>query len=149
MKLETMAREMRQQLGKVQKGWLHQKLNRGLHLVLERKEEQWRLAVGRSGVFPSEVEIEICRDAFDVPVDTQQQWLSPAQRITRRQNGKYQGFFLVEMYWREVEVTNVGLDAGIGGGRADDGCGALVADAAVAAAGGGGRGQGAEVGRVV
>ena len=47
--------------------WHHRTLRNGLELVLQRKERQWRLALGRDGVMPSEVEVDVVRKAFDVP----------------------------------------------------------------------------------
>ena len=101
VKLEFMAREMRKELGMVQRGWLHQQLMRSLHIVLERNGEQWRLALGREKVFPSAVEAEICQDAFQVPQGTELLWIEPTVR--GRGHRRYKDYFLLEMRWREVD----------------------------------------------
>ena len=66
--LKTVAVEMRRMLTGTDAKWVHRKLPGGLEVVLQRREETWRLAIGRRGVFPSAAEVEICRAAFDVPV---------------------------------------------------------------------------------
>lgn len=88
-------------------------LQRGLILVLERTADQeWRLALGRKDVYPSEQEIAICQGAFTVPVGTQ-----VAKRTRQRLNSQRElvTFYVVEMFWREVDETrleNCGMGVG-------------------------------------
>ena len=69
--LEIIATGMRQTvLTDTGARFMHYRLERGLELVLERRDNRWRLALARADVAPSDHEIEICRAAFGVPVDT-------------------------------------------------------------------------------
>lgn len=48
--------------------WDRVKLEKGLDIILHRLDEhQWRLALAREDVYPSDMEVEIVRAAFDVP----------------------------------------------------------------------------------
>jgi hypothetical protein len=48
--------------------WDRAKLEGGLDMILQRVDDhQWRLALAREGVYPSDVEVELLRTAFDVP----------------------------------------------------------------------------------
>ena len=87
-------------------------LQRGLILVLERTDQEWRLALGRKDVYPSEQEIAICQGAFTVPVGTQ-----VAKRTQQRLNSqrKLVTFYVVEMFWREVDETDL-ENCGVGVG---------------------------------
>ena len=105
----------------VQRGWLHQRLMRSLHVVLERNGEQWRLALGREKVFPSVVEAEICQDAFQVPQGTEFVWIEPMVRQAHQPGRglkQYKDYFLLEMRWREVDGQPV--DGVCGGGVVGD-----------------------------
>jgi len=106
VKLEALAGEMRRQLSSKARGWLHQALMRGLHVVLERRDAEWRLALGRERVFPSAQEVEICMDAFKVPLGTEQVRVEPERRQAQSAR-RYQGYFVVELRWREVDSERV------------------------------------------
>lgn len=48
--------------------WTRTKLAHGLDMILHRVDEhRWRLALAREGIYPSDTEIAICRESFDVP----------------------------------------------------------------------------------
>lgn len=66
-KLNTIAQEMRQTLSAKSTGAVSKPLARGLTVVMQRVEGRWRLALGREGVDPSDMEVEICKAAFKVP----------------------------------------------------------------------------------
>ena len=104
-KLDTIARNMRDYIAKGGASWSHQRLQRGLEVVLQREIEpagahRWRLALGRAGAPPSDNEIDICRRSFGVPVGaecdmTKRQRTSPKTRVTTT-------LFVAEMYWYEA-----------------------------------------------
>lgn len=117
-KLAEIADEMRAQLGTGPGGSpdpegapngrpaaVHRALMRGLQVVLARNGKQWRLALGREGVYPSDVEVEVCRRAFQAPVGAE---------ITRREatsrhpkTGRKIRHLVVELMWLELH-TQVG-----------------------------------------
>ena len=68
-KLNTLAGELHARLEtKGDVAALHRPLPHGLQLVMQRQDRhRWRLALGREGVYPSDMEVEICRQAFAVP----------------------------------------------------------------------------------
>lgn len=82
--------------------YAHQRLERGLEIVLLRKVEQdgkqrWRLALGRMGVAASNDEIAVCREAFGVPAGTEHE-------VFKKQRAGKTGlntWYIVEMYWFE------------------------------------------------
>ena len=69
--LDVTAAKMRGMLTGTETRFVYQKLARGLEIVLQRDDHRWRLALGRGDVAPSIDEIDICRAAFGVPVDTE------------------------------------------------------------------------------
>ncbi len=81
--------------------WHHRILRNGLELVLQRRDQQWRLALGRDGVQPSDVEVETVCKAFDVPAAVEQlrtQVLRTMPKTNRRAI-----YHVVELYWVERE----------------------------------------------
>lgn len=98
-RLDAIAVAMRQTLQQTQARYVHRKLAHGLELVLQRTGRQYRLALGRPGVAPSDTEIEICAAAFRLPAGCE------PHHITKQRQGKtgvltYQ---VVELYWTETE----------------------------------------------
>jgi hypothetical protein len=77
----------------------HQKLPHGLEIVMQRTEGRWRLAMAREGVWPSDVEVEVCRHAFHVPDGS----LELRKRHLRRhpKTGRQFIYSVVEVYWME------------------------------------------------
>lgn len=69
MSLSTVAQIMRQNLEAEPRGSgkEHRILFGGLHIVMERNGEAWRLAIGRDNVYPSQKEIEIIARDFNLP----------------------------------------------------------------------------------
>lgn len=48
--------------------WTRYKLAHGLDIILHQVDDhRWRLALAREGIYPSDTEIAVCRDSFDVP----------------------------------------------------------------------------------
>lgn len=99
--LSEMAREMKRQLGKQPRGWLHQKLHRGLHVILERKDDtEWRLAIAREQVYPGPVEAAVVEQAFELPPGSE-----PAKKVSYYQDNSTRRrvkYFVLEWMWREV-----------------------------------------------
>jgi len=84
----------------------HQRLPRGLEIVLQRSTEpsgalRWRLALGRTDVAPSEDEIAICRKAFGVPEGTDHAEVKSKSRINKKSK-IVTNWHIVEMYWYEA-----------------------------------------------
>lgn len=98
-KLTTIANEMQTQIATGRCSAVHRPLPHGLHLVMQRNGRQWRLALGRETVFPSDVEVTICRTAFNVPEET------PEERVKRfhvhPKTRRYIRYHVVEMHWHE------------------------------------------------
>lgn len=69
--LRQIADEMKQLVIAGKMNWVHQRLPRGLEIVLQRTGHRWRLAVARTDTYPSEIEINIVRAAFGVPGPTE------------------------------------------------------------------------------
>lgn len=75
-------------------------LARGLRIVLERAEDEWRLKLGREGVFPSLTEVAICVKAFGVPEGTDPQYRRTQVELPK--TGRKAQFAIVELAWREA-----------------------------------------------
>lgn len=103
-KLDTIAATMRQHIETAGAAYSHQRLARGLEIVLQHKFERtgvqrWRLALARSDVTPSTDEIDICRRAFGVPDASEH----TARAIERKgKTGLTSTWHIVEMYWYEA-----------------------------------------------
>jgi hypothetical protein len=105
-KLDEIAANMRSHVVNAGAMYSHQRLPRGLEIVLQRHIEsngamRWRLALGRSDVIPSEDEIAICRKAFDVPVGTEHEAVKTKSRYSEK-SGIVSNWHIVEMYWYEA-----------------------------------------------
>ena len=98
-RLDTIAAEMRTTLQQTDARFVHRKLTHGLELVLQRTGRQYRLALGRPGVAPSDSEIEICARAFCVHADAE-----PGRTVKERP-GKTGviTYHVAELYWTEME----------------------------------------------
>lgn len=72
--LAGIAAGMKHQLAGVTKGHVSRPLFGGLLLVLERRGETWRLAIGRTGSPPSRTEAELAGAAFGVPASAEWGW---------------------------------------------------------------------------
>lgn len=69
MQLKLIAAEMQGRLKHVRRGWVQRNLFGGLSVVLERRDDQWRLALARPNTLPSTVEENVAGEAFGVPAD--------------------------------------------------------------------------------
>ena len=77
----------------------HQKLPHGLEIVMQRTDGRWRLAMAREGVWPSDVEVDICRREFHVPEGS----VERRKRHSRRhpKTGRQLFYSVVELCWME------------------------------------------------
>lgn len=65
--IEQMAQRMRNILHPVQRGYVHRTLFGGLQVLLERRGDQWRLAIARIGATPSSTEVAVIARDFGLP----------------------------------------------------------------------------------
>lgn len=86
--------------------WNMRSLTGGLQMLLSYQDEEWRLALRREGVPPSEDEIALCMAAFDVPDECAR------TRRTRKETKYHQAvtYHIVELTWREYEPHTVGAN---------------------------------------
>jgi hypothetical protein len=98
-KLDQIAANMRHTITFTKARYVHQRLARGLELVLERRERGYRLALGRTDTPPSDLEVEICAAAFNVPASTE------PVRLPKIRQGKTGPvtYHVVELTWLEQE----------------------------------------------
>lgn len=98
-RLDAIAAEMRTTLAQTSARFVHRRLAHGLELVLQRTGRQYRLALGRPGVAPSDSEIEICARAFRVQADAE------PHRTVKERTGKTGviTYHVAELYWTEME----------------------------------------------
>lgn len=104
-KLDQIAASMRERIEGTGASWIHQRLDRGLELVLQRNIEEngaqhWRLALARPGVEPSADEISICRRSFGVP-DASDWELNNKWRLNAKSKTATL-WWIAEMYWYEA-----------------------------------------------
>ena len=100
--LTAIAAEMRALITDAGASYAHRRLAHGLELVLLRRGQQWRLALGRPGVRPSEQEVAVCMEAFGVAPDTE--WHYDQKYKTGKLRNQGVVYHLAEMFWTEVEV---------------------------------------------
>lgn len=96
--LEGIAVAMRTQLADVKKGWVQRALFGGLSLVLEKRGQIWRLAIGRQGRQPSATEARIVGEAFGLPAAIEWSW---GQRKRKKLT-----WWVAECVWEEVGDVN-------------------------------------------
>jgi hypothetical protein len=100
--LQQLNQHMRQQLQPVSRGYIHRILFGGLHIVLERKFDTWRLAIARIGKSPSMTEAETVGRDFCVPDGVTWEWTQKPVRVGGKASGaKYN---ILECQW--VEQTS-------------------------------------------
>jgi hypothetical protein len=81
--------------------WDRFKLVNGLDIILHRvTETQWRLALAREGAYPSEVEVELVRNAFDVPAAAEEARSDKSH--THPKTKRQIVYNRVEITWQEV-----------------------------------------------
>lgn len=100
-KLIQIAGDMRRMIERTDARFVHRKLSGGLEIVLERRDDRWRLALGRLDRFPSDTEMAVCLAAFNAPEDA-----TPHQ-VVRNRPGKTDGlrYHVVETSWIEIKET--------------------------------------------
>jgi hypothetical protein len=90
--LYLIAAEMYRNAVELRQGWCNRILKNGLQMVLQRLDDnQWRLAIARSKVYPSDTEAAICAKAFDVPAG------SEPVKVVRSER------YVIEWSWREYQ----------------------------------------------
>lgn len=104
--LADLAAEMRTILAPYDKGFIHRILFGGLHVIMERRGQQWRLAIARTqGKVPSATEVAVVARDFAVPAGTE--W---SRTITKKKNSKLRHgkivtateiYSVAECTWRE------------------------------------------------
>lgn len=108
--LSRMAGEMRTVLEQQPNGWVHRRLNGGLQIVLQRNAAQWRLAIARQHefgsrdirvIYPSDVEANVCAQAFDVPVGSEPE--RKTKSGSKALGGRRPLYGLIEWNWLETE----------------------------------------------
>lgn len=81
--------------------WDRFKLTNGLDIILHRvTDSQWRLAMAREGVYPSEVEVELLRTAFDVPEAAEE--ARSEKSHTHPKTKRQISYRRVELTWQEL-----------------------------------------------
>jgi hypothetical protein len=80
--------------------WDRSKLAHGLDIILHRVDDhQWRLAMARDGVYPSDAEVAIVRSAFDVPEAADEARSEKQHRHTK--TNRIINYRRVEITWQE------------------------------------------------
>ena len=80
--------------------WDRVKLEHGLDIILHRLDDhQWRLAMAREGVYPSDMEVEIVRNAFDVPEAAEE--ARSEKQYTHPKTKRTINYRRVEVTWQE------------------------------------------------
>lgn len=102
--LAGIAAGMKLRLAPVRKGAIKKALFGGLIIVLERREETWRLAIGRTGAAPSKTESALVGAAFGVPAGAEWQW---ATKKNAKRRITYQ---VAEVTWIEREQAQKGTE---------------------------------------
>lgn len=98
-KLTGIARTMRAKADQPGK-WDRVKLAHGLDIILHHLgESQWRLALAREGVYPSEHEVAIVRGAFSVPEAAEE--MSSEKAHKHPQTGRTINYHRIEIIWEE------------------------------------------------
>jgi len=77
--------------------WTRTKLANGLDIILHRVDDhRWRLALARESVYPSDSEVAIIRDTFDVPEAAEEARSEKQHRHPKTHR---------EINYRRVEIT--------------------------------------------
>lgn len=100
--LAGIAAGMKLRLAPVRKGALTKVLFGGLILVLERRDETWRLAIGRTGAAPSKTEADLVGAAFGVPAGADWHW------TTKKNTKRRITYQVAEVTWVEREQPQKG-----------------------------------------
>lgn len=98
MGLVAIAEEMKQRLANVEKGHVVRHLFGGLMLVLERRGERWRLAIGRTASPPSKTEAGVVARDFGLPDGIEWSW------TTRKNTKRKLTYQVAEVTWIEQQA---------------------------------------------
>lgn len=98
--LGRMGKELRERLANVEKGYLRRALFGGLQVAMERRGEQWRVAIARVGRPPSKTEAEVIARDFNLPAGAEWQWSIKPNRKLRVT------FHVAEITWIERPPTS-------------------------------------------
>ena len=98
-RLDQLAERMKNRIAG-QNRQTHTELSHGLHIVMGRMEGQWRLALGREKVAPSDTEVDICRTAFKVPEGASEDRRKHSRRHPK--TGRLVVYNVVELQWMEL-----------------------------------------------
>lgn len=80
--LATIGKELRQRLAGVEKGYVRRALFGGLQVAMERRGDQWRVAIARIGRPPSQTEAEVIARDFALPPGAEWQWtIKPNRKL--------------------------------------------------------------------
>lgn len=104
--LTKLATDMRQLIAPVQRGYVHRVLFGGLHLLLERRDETWRLAIARINKPPSETEAATVGRDFGVPDGTEWAYVQkPVKASIGRARQPKLTYQVLECTWIERDST--------------------------------------------
>jgi hypothetical protein len=101
-KLQEIAERMRTAIVAQSFGWTRKTLPGGLDLVLSHRGENWRLALRREKIYPSDMEAEILFKAFAVAEGTEPE---------KRQHTEEQPTTKRKIDWRIVEFNWIETDS--------------------------------------
>jgi len=101
-RLDSLAANMRAQLEPIDNGWLQLPLPGGLIIVLQRNAEHWRLALGRETVAPSDIEVDVCARAFQVPPGSEPAWTTKSRQVAK--TNRVAQYHVAELTWEERHV---------------------------------------------
>lgn len=97
-KLDRLAEQMRNQVRSTNAD-THKDLTDGLIIVVGRRDGQWRLALGREKVSPSQTEVDVCKRAFNVPEGASEDRREHSRRHPK--TGRHIQYSIVELKWME------------------------------------------------
>lgn len=81
--LGRIGQELRERLMPVEKGYLRRALFGGLEVAMERRGDQWRVAIARVGRPPSQTEAEVIARDFQIPAGIEWAWTIKPNRKLR------------------------------------------------------------------
>lgn len=81
--LGRIGKELRERLMPVEKGYLRRTLFGGLEVAMERRGDQWRVAIARVGRPPSKTEAEVIARDFQIPSGIEWAWTVKPNRKLR------------------------------------------------------------------
>ena len=105
--LTKLANDMRKLIDPVQRGYVHRVLFGGLHVILERREATWRLAIARINKPPSETEAATVARDFGLPAGTEWAYAKrPVKASVGRGRQPKLIYQVLECTWIERDLPN-------------------------------------------